>query len=101
MNCPGGSSGGDLEFLSCLFGSEQQIQVAGCRDVFLSCLFGSEHVEQPCRRVRQFLSCLFGSEPRRRHEAGLRNFLSCLFGSERGSVRAQSTGTISELPIRQ
>ncbi len=71
-----------LEFLSCLYGSEQASTGGPCTANFLSCLYGSEHQRGQVVAFRRFLSCLYGSEPVGRGPPSVRPFLSCLYGSE-------------------
>ncbi len=79
-----------LEFLSCLYGSEQASTGGPCTANFLSCLYGSERIDQGSTVVVDFLSCLYGSELADSHDRSPRRFLSCLYGSEhqRGQVVA-------------
>ncbi len=71
-----------LEFLSCLYGSEQASTGGPCTANFLSCLYGSERIDQGSTVVVDFLSCLYGSEHQRGQVVAFRRFLSCLYGSE-------------------
>ncbi len=79
-----------LEFLSCLYGSEQASTGGPCTANFLSCLYGSERIDQGSTVVVDFLSCLYGSELGGERQITNVAFLSCLYGSEhqRGQVVA-------------
>ena len=73
----------ELQFLSCLCGSEHGSAAGGHRRHFLSCLCGSERAARLLARVGKFLSCLCGSEPNGYQHSSAELFLSCLCGSER------------------
>ena len=49
---------------------------------FLSCLYGSELTPFSIPDFVAFLSCLYGSEPKDREDRLQILFLSCLYGSE-------------------
>lgn len=49
-------------FLSCLYGSEQDINEEQALAEFLSCLYGSELEDEFAISGLPFLSCLYGSE---------------------------------------
>jgi len=51
-----------MAFLSCLFGSEEELFDMLPKKRFLSCLFGSEVLFLELFFLFHFLSCLFGSE---------------------------------------
>ncbi|WP_407026908.1 hypothetical protein, partial [Cronobacter sakazakii] len=56
------SQASSLVFLSCLYGSEQDVRNKSRAGCFLSCLYGSEQCGVERRQRHFFLSCLYGSE---------------------------------------
>ena len=68
---------------------------------FLSCLCGSEHGSAAGGHRRHFLSCLCGSERAARLLARVGKFLSCLCGSEQDATGNVIASHFSELPMRQ
>ena len=68
---------------------------------FLSCLGGSERVRGVVGIQVAFLSCLGGSEQAQLLDTTGDEFLSCLGGSELRPLSAAANGYFSELPGRQ
>ena len=59
----GSDKPGTVQFLSCLYGSEQECERDVIKPDFLSCLYGSERSGHAVNSPKKFLSCLYGSEP--------------------------------------
>jgi hypothetical protein len=91
----------NVNFLSCLHGSEHHGRRGDRAAAFLSCLHGSEPQRRRYDPAQEFLSCLHGSEQVVAVAAQGVEFLSCLHGSElQGGFRG-GWRVISELPTRQ
>ena len=71
-----------MEFLSCLYGSQQEVAPYIGKVMFLSCLYGSQQNGSRPRNGEGFLSCLYGSQLLVATNEETSAFLSCLYGSQ-------------------